>query len=298
MQTYYGLNRQGAAASGRYTRTPVPMGVPGIKSPFAAQALYNEPAQLATLQPPAIQRSLGMPGQGEVDNQPGSGYSSPQAEEAARDFRQDGLYNPFGGITDLGKKIGATGVLGLALGATPEVALNFAGTAINPITMAIAGVKTVDQALALNRSAVASAPGYQRAEEAALMQDRPYRDIEAEKLGVRLRNYSPTYGEKLKTVFGGQDMAVSNIGTGTPGSLPGDFGHEERMGLGVGDVAGTQETTGISGTGDKPVGRDYGNRTEPGGGGEDRGGFDGGLDSAGAGDIGDSMGRDGGVGLA
>jgi len=70
------------------------------------------------------------------------------------------------------------------------------------------------------------------------------------------------------------------------------------MGLGVGDVAGTQEAAGISGTGDKPVGKDYGNRSEPGGGGEDRGGFDGGLDSAGAGDIGDSMGRDGGVGLA
>ena len=40
----------------------------------------------------------------------------------------------------------------------------------------------------------------------------------------------------------------------------------------VSDVAGTQEAADIPGTGDKPVGKDYGNRAEPGSAPGDEGG--------------------------
>ncbi len=278
MTIYYGLNRQGAATSGRYTRTPISYAVPVRRVP-AAQPLGNIQQVSATRSVQPAQKSI-TPGGGGNENQSNfsGGYTSPEAARAADIALNAGLYSPGVGFMGLGKKVGARTALGLGFGASPSVALGFGLGAITPSALVGAGLRTADQAIGLNRTAVKSAPELQRNREATLMQDRPYKNIDDEDLATVMRNYTPTVTDKIKTFFGGDDMSVSDAGTGTPGSTLGDYGNEARMGTGVGDVAGvsTQDKEasriGGSGTGSNLVGRDYGGATDGGSGGSSGGG--------------------------
>jgi len=309
MQTYYGLNRQGAAASGRYTRTPVPMGVPGIKSPFAAQALADPTAP--ALSDIAPQRRPGVPGEGEAPGISTPGPESPAATRAREDLARSGYsVNP---MDALGGRV-KTGLLNtgvaLALDAPVSTAVKFGAKtmAALPGTVTTLG-GMINKGVPIEQSIDKIEPEYEKLAEEELATGVNQDPARVRSLG----KYAPVplttqaYRKILDTLSpkkvidpGAPPGAIGESGLGQPGSQPSDYGHEARMGLGVGDVAGTQEAADIPGTGDKPVGKDYGNRTEPGGapGGPGLGGGGmGGGRSEGAGDMGhDSAPGMGGMG--
>jgi len=295
---YYGLNRQGMAASNRATRTPTPMPWHGqsgsVRTPtpmprYGQSGSVIEPSNEPTTAN-VFEKQTSISGKGDggrlSKTATYSGYSSPEAQAAAGDYMDDGLYDPAGSFVGLGKKMGVKGLLGLGLGLRPSAAIDLGLSAATPAAIGVAALKAADESIGLNRAAAKAAPGYQRAEEAALMQDRQYEDPEAKKLGVRFGSYTPTYQDRFKSVLGGQDMSVSDIGTGTPGSTPGDFGHEARMGMGL--PGGETSNPGI-------VGSDYGAVDGPKGYAEEGEGEAGGNDGRGnaGGGYGDGVGGQG-----
>ena len=273
---YYGLNRQGAAASGRYTRTPVPMDVPGIKSPFAAQALADPTAP--ALSDIAPQRRPGVPGQRDAPDTPDRPAASPEYTQAFDTYSKMMGYDQFGIATSPMKKAGVLGTIATAFGAPLSSALSYASSAFGPVSIGANVLASLNKGIPIARSAKLAAPELQRAREAEMTTGLPQ---DAARVRALAKHYpvslaTQAYRKVLDAVvpqkpvapftgeFGFGDPVGAQPGLGQPGSQPGDFGHEARMGIGVGDVAGTQESAGIPGTGDKPVGKDYGNRTEPG----------------------------------
>jgi len=121
----------------------------------------------------------------------------------------------------------------------------------------------LNKGIPIARSAKLAAPELQRAREAEMTTGLPQ---DAARVRALAKHYpvslaTQAYRKVLDAVvpqkpvapftgeFGFGDPVGAQPGLGQPGSQLGDFGHEARMGVGVGD---------------KPVGKDYGNRTEPG----------------------------------
>jgi len=281
MQTYYGLNRQGAAASGRYTRTPVPMGVPGIKSPFAAQALADPTAP--ALSDIAPQRRPGVPGGGDLPGISAPMPDDPATAKARGILRGYGVGAPGNPLSGLAKKGAFNTGVALAFDAPVPAALEFGARKM----AALPGVATTVGSY-LNKGIPYEGAVRDFGTKINEIDQQGLSENETLKAEIEAANNAYSQGLPYTTKFkrgvydhfspkkvidpGAPPGAIGESGLGQPGSQPGDIGHEARMGVGVGDVAGTQEAADIPGTGDKPVGKDYGNRAEPGSAPGDEGG--------------------------
>lgn len=138
---YYGLNRQGAATSGIYTRNPTP--VTGVRSPYAAQSLYAEPEQAEEIGPDLSPRIEGM-GTGTGFSAPGP--DSPATAEARASFAGYGGYeSPANPLSGMAKKTGVSAGMALGYGLDPATALNYGVTAgVTPAAMTTAALKSVN----------------------------------------------------------------------------------------------------------------------------------------------------------
>jgi len=82
------IKQTGRCGKRKIHENPVPMGVPGIKSPFAAQALADPTAP--ALSDIAPQRRPGVPGEGEAPGISTPGPESPAATRAREDLARSG----------------------------------------------------------------------------------------------------------------------------------------------------------------------------------------------------------------
>ncbi len=300
MATYYGLNRQGAATSGRYTRTPINYAVPIRRVP-AAQPL-------STITPPAVgtpvsqQKVIGAPGEGEPAPAADISAMSPQEREAFAEYSAQLGYSPLGAVSGIAKKGAMKGLIGLTAGAPLDAALGYASTALGPMTTVPAALRGINKGVPISQAARKVAPEIQRLEETERITGIP---MEKEKVAVKAKHYpvpltTQAYRKFLDVVapkkvinptpeaYGYGDSIAEGPALGAPGTVAGDYGHEARMGSTVGDVAGVgtpssetsrteSKTTGVPGEGDKPVGRDYGNTGGGSGGSSGGGGYGAGI---------------------